>query len=317
MMTIQQIFDLGLKMGINTDPRGESGIKEYLDSVKKGHDDLKDKDKKYFDKIKLDNPYDDSRIHVGEGRTEVKRLMAGIDIDEGEVLLASQLSERDKNIDLVISHHPVGKGLADLHGVMDMQVEVFVQAGVPVHMAEKIMEERIKEVSRGVHPINHYQLIDMARLLKVNLMNTHTITDNLVGDYLTKFIAERKPRLIGDLIDVLLEIPEYQEAKMRGAGPAIFNGSPKNRVGKYLIEMTGGTSPGDKVYTQLSNFGISTTIGMHMKDSARELAGENNMNVLIAGHMASDSLGMNLFLDEIEKQGVEVVPCGGLIRVKR
>jgi hypothetical protein len=26
---------------------------------------------------------------------------------------------------------------------------------------------------------------------------------------------------------------------------------------------------------------------------------------------------MNLFLDEVEKQGVEIIPCSGLIRVKR
>jgi hypothetical protein len=54
-----------------------------------------------------------------------------------------------------------------------------------------------------------------------------------------------------------------------------------------------------------------------MKDTAREVANENRMNVVIAGHIASDSLGMNLFLDELEKKGVEIIPCGGLIRVNR
>ena len=42
-----------------------------------------------------------------------------------------------------------------------------------------------------------------------------------------------------------------------------------------------------------------------------------HMNIVIAGHMASDSLGMNLWLDELEKRGIEIVPCGGLIRVSR
>jgi len=81
--------------------------------------------------------------------------------------------------------------------------------------------------------------------------------------------------------------------------------------------MTGGTEPGSKVYKELSNYGISTIIGMHMKDAARDIANEHHMNVVIAGHMASDSLGMNLFLDELEKKGVEIVPCSGLIRVNR
>jgi hypothetical protein len=33
--------------------------------------------------------------------------------------------------------------------------------------------------------------------------------------------------------------------------------------------------------------------------------------------MASDSLGVNLFLDELEKKGIEIVPISGLTRVKR
>jgi len=33
--------------------------------------------------------------------------------------------------------------------------------------------------------------------------------------------------------------------------------------------------------------------------------------------MAADSIGANLYLDELEKKGIEVVPCSGLIRVKR
>ena len=317
MLTVQQVFDLGLKVGISADLRGSKGVKEYLERAKKEYEDLKPKDKKYFDKQKLINPYSDSRVHVDDGKTKVKRVMAGIDIDEGEILLASQLGERGKKIDLVISHHPVGKGLAELHTVMDLIIDMYVKAGVPVHVAEKLMESRIKEVGRGVHPINHYQLIDMAKLLKVNIINTHTITDNLVNQYLEKYFAKKKVRTLGEMVEAFLEIPEYDEAKKRGAGPSIFSGSPHNQVGKYLVEMTGGTSPSDKVYKELSRHGISTVVGMHMGDKSRKNADEHHMNVVIAGHMASDSLGMNLYLDELEKKGIEVVPAGGLIRVSR
>ena len=81
--------------------------------------------------------------------------------------------------------------------------------------------------------------------------------------------------------------------------------------------MTGGTNPSDEVYKQLSRYGVSTIVGMHMKDTGREQADKFYMNVVIAGHIASDSLGMNLFLDELERQGIEIVPCSGLIRVSR
>ncbi len=316
-MQVKQIFELGMKLGIAADPRGQKGIKNYLAQIAKDFDNARPKDKMYLDKERLENPYADSRIHIDDGQTEVRRVLTGIDIGDGEILLASQLSERGKKVDLVIAHHPLGRGLAGLHDVMDMTVDEYEKLGVPVHVAEKIMEERIKEVSRSVHPSNHYRLIDMARLLKVNLINTHTITDNLVNKFLHDLISKRKPQTIGDLVDVLLEIPEYQEAKRRGAGPSLFAGNPKHRVGKWLLEMTGGTNPSDKVYKELSNYGISTIVGMHMKDTARDLASELHMNVVIAGHIASDSLGMNLFLDELEKKGIDIVPCGGLIRVSR
>ena len=317
MNTVKQIFDLGLKMGIQADPRGSKGVKEYLSSVKKEFDNCKKKDKKYFDKERLVNPYSDSRIHTDDGRSNVKRILAGIDIDDGEIMLASQLGERDKKIDLVISHHPVGKSYADLHSVMDMQVDIFINAGVPVHVAEKIMEKRIGDVERGVHPQNHYQIIDMAKLLKINLINTHTLTDNLVRKYLDDFISKRKPKLVGDLMEILLEIPEYEEAKNRGAGPILFAGSEKHRLGRFMVDMTGGTSPSDDIYQQLSRYGVSTVVGMHMKDTTRKKADKGHMNSVICGHIASDSLGMNLYLDEIEKKGVEVVAAGGLIRVNR
>ncbi|MFA4830720.1 MAG: NGG1p interacting factor NIF3 [Patescibacteria group bacterium] len=317
MLTINQIFDLAIKMAVKADPRGEKGIKEYLNAVGKEYEDAKPKDKRFFDSEKLTNPYADSRVHLDDGKTAVKRVLVGIDIDGAEIILASQLNERGKKIDLVMAHHPLGRGLADLHSVMDMQVEIFLKAGVPVHVAEKVMAERIKEVGRGLHPINHSKIIDLARLLGINLLNVHTPTDNLVYKYLNDFLIKKKVRIIRDVIDALLELPEYEAAARLGAGPKIFSGDPGHKVGRYILEMTGGTNPSEKVYKELSRYGISTTVGMHMKEPARELASKHHMNVVIAGHMASDSLGMNLFLDELEKRGVEIVPCGGLIRVSR
>lgn len=317
MMTVKQIFEIGLELGQKADPRGSKGSKDYLEMIKKDYEDLSPEEKKYFDVDHLVNPYPDSRIHVDNGDKKIQRVLAGIDIGPAEILLATQLNERGEKIDLVISHHPVGRALADLHAVMDMFVDIYDSLGVPVHVAEKIMGERIKEVGRSVHPINHYQLIDMAKLLKVNLINTHTITDNLVQKYLTEYINKKSPKKIKDLMAMLLEIPEYQEGKKRGAGPKIFSGNPNNRVGKFVVEMTGGTNPSQEIYKELSTVGISTIVGMHIKDDAMLKANEKNMNVVVAGHISSDSLGMNLFLDELEKKGIEVVPCGGLIRISR
>ncbi len=316
-MNVAQIFDLGIKLGSAADPRGQKGVEKYVKMIKKEYEDLKDKDKKYVDPSKLVNPYPDSCIHVDDGRKEVKRILAGIDIDEGEVLLASQLNERGKKIDLVVSHHPVGNALANLHEVMEMTSGIFESLGLPVHVAERVVEERMKEVGRGLHPVNHHRAVDIAKILGINFMSTHTITDNLVHQFIVDLIEKNKPETVGEVIELLMEIPEYQEAKRRGAGPKVVAGSSKKRIGRYVVEMTGGTNPSSQVYEEFSRIGYSTMLSMHMKEDAVKKAQEQHMNIIITGHMSSDSLGMNLFLDELEKKGIEIMACGGLIRVSR
>ena len=127
-----------------------------------------------------------------------------------------------------------------------------------------------------------------------------------------------KPEYLEDIIRILESIPEYREAIKIGAGPCLFVGSPENRCGKIaLTEITGGTEGSEKMYEKMAQAGIGTVIGMHMSERNKQEAETNNISVVIAGHISSDSLGMNLFLDELEKRGIEVIPCSGLIRIKR
>lgn len=317
MLNVKDVFELGLKMGVAADPRGKKGVDNYLARFKKEFGKLTETEQKEFDREKLSNPYLDSGVHFDDGKSAVKKVLAGIDMTEAEILLASQMNERGKPIDLVISHHPVGKGRVLLAEVMEMSVDVYESYGMPIHIAEKIHEERMKLVGRNLHGGNHYKPVDMAKLLKVNFISLHTVTDNLVDEFLRNYLAKVKPHTVGDIYDALLEIPEYQAAKKMGFGPVISAGNRKYRAGKYIIEMTGGTEPSAKVYEYLSRAGFSTTIGMHMHEDLLKSALENHLNVIMAGHMSSDSLGMNLFLDQLEKKGIEIVPCGGLIRISR
>ena len=92
----------------------------------------------------------------------------------------------------------------------------------------------------------------------------------------------------------------------------------ENYCGKVAVtELTGGTEGAKDIYQAMANAGIGTVISMHQSEEHREEAQKAHVNVVIAGHLSSDSLGMNLFLDELEKKGVEVVACSGLIRVSR
>ena len=81
--------------------------------------------------------------------------------------------------------------------------------------------------------------------------------------------------------------------------------------------MTGGAGGPKEYYRLLVEAGVSTVVCMHAGKDTLDEAREHHLNVIIAGHMASDSIGVNLFLDEVEARGVAVTPISGLIRVRR
>jgi hypothetical protein len=100
---------------------------------------LSSKEKKEFDIERLTNPFSDTR-YFGDPDRPIKRIMAGIDIDVAELLLAKEIG-KDKKIDLVLGHHPLGVGLAGLHEVMELQVELLAKYGVPINIAESFTSE--------------------------------------------------------------------------------------------------------------------------------------------------------------------------------
>jgi len=313
-MRVKDIYNLSIMMGIDTDFRGKEGIDKFLKRKKEKYERLSEEEKQYFDKEALVNPYLDSRIYNIAQDKEVRKVLVGIDIGPAELLMAEKIG----GVDLIIAHHPTGKGLASLAEVMDLQCDVMNFYGVPINVAEGLMKPRISEVARGVNGLNHQRTVDAAKIMKMNLMNSHTPCDNLAANFLRHLVEKGKYERLGDLISILKKIPEYQKACEIGVGPKIFVGDKENRCGKIaLTEITGGAEGSPKLYEKLVDAGVGTVIGMHISEEHKKEAEKANLNIVIAGHMSSDSLGVNLFLDELEKKNIEIVPCSGLIRVKR
>ena len=299
---------------MEADFRGKDGVQNFLDDKKKRFEKLSEQQKEDFDKDALENPYLDSGVYNISDDKDIKKVLVGIDISPAEILIAKELGD----IDLVIAHHPIGKGLAQLADVMDLQCDVLSYYGVPINISEGLMKERISEVARGVNASNHQRTVDAAKLMKVNLMNSHTPADNSAAKFLRGVIEDKKIDRISDLISILKEIPEYKEAMKIGVGPKIFVGLPENHCGKIaLSEITGGTEGSPKLYEKMAQAGIGTVVGMHISEEHKKEAELAHINIVIAGHISSDSLGMNLLMDELEKQGIEIVPCSGFTRVSR
>jgi putative NIF3 family GTP cyclohydrolase 1 type 2 len=313
-----QIYELAVSMGIKADPRQKRDIDKLLKKEKEAFERLDDSEKADYDRERLTNPYTDTRVLYGDPDTEVKSILAGVDMEAQEMLLADRLREKGTRVDAVMAHHPEGKSLAALAEVMGVQADIWHMAGVPINIGEAILEGRQNEVMRSVLPLNHQRSVQTAELLDIPLLCVHTPCDNLVNGFLQKRFNRKGEKLtLAEVVEHLKAVPEYAEAARNNAGPRIVVGTEKRRAGRILVDMTGGTGGPSESLEKLSAAGVGTLVGMHMSEKNRKEAEKHKVNVVIAGHDSSDSVGMNLFLDELQKKGIDVIGCSGFIRVSR
>jgi putative NIF3 family GTP cyclohydrolase 1 type 2 len=237
----------------------------------------------------------------------VKKVMFGVDIDTADLLLAQQL-----DVDLVIGHHPVtDEPRAEGYKVMKRQIELMTRAGVPINRAQKALRERMEVVDRSSHPRNYTKTGQAARLLGMPLMNLHLpldiISENTVQAHLDERL-EAKAKLT-DVMEALAELPEYDEP----AGPRIRCGSPEDYAGRVTVRMAQGTNGGARVMKAYFEAGVGTLVLMHIPEEALEAVKEQGIgNIVIAGHMRSDSVGINKFIGALEERGLEVIRMGGV-----
>ena len=288
-MKLKHLYNQIVKFGKDRDPRGRGGVKSF----------------------------EDTAVLYGGLNTDIKKIMVGIDIDAGELLLADRIRNSD-GLDLVISHHPQGAAYAHFYQVMQLQVNMLAGAGIDKKVAQELINERMFEVEKRVISQNHTRSSDVARLLDLPFMCVHTPADNHVSHFLTKLFDKEKPKRLEDVLDILNAIPEYKYAARDFAGPRIILGNPRRPVGKIFMEMTGGTEGHKDVYDKMRKAGIRTLVSMHLSEEHFKKVKDANLNVVIAGHISSDTLGLNLILDRVEKEEkLEIISCSGFRRIRR
>lgn len=265
-----------------------------------------------LDLVGLDFMPEDSGIVYDNGK-EVKRILAGIDMDPTMLMLAKQLG-----FDCVAQHHPKGiinAHTGDLFG-RDHQKKL-IECGLPVNQAQKLAYANQTKRAQRMHSANRTQMRDVAMLLDISDVAFHTPADMLAERYTQKrmdALMERNPLCtVQDVIDELMTIREYQEA-LEGQQPEVWVGSKNSYAGKIYVEMYGVGAPSLEEYMACADAGIGTFVTMHATPEVIEgLKKHNKCNLIVAGHMASDSLGFNQILDAWEAQGVEIVRVSGIV----
>ena len=288
-MKLSHLYHQAVKLGAQQDPRKNTHIDSYADTA----------------------------ILYGAPDTQVNRILLGIDIEIGELLLADRIRQ-EQGLDLVIAHHPEGSALASLYEVMQLQVDLLIKVGINKAVAKEFVEERKREVERKLLAQNHMRTVDAARLLDLPFMCVHTPADNHASGFIQRLLNRKKPKKVQDIVGILMDIPEYKLAAKELAGPRIILGNPKRPVGKIFVEMTGGTEGSKYVFDKLYKRGIRTLVSMHLSEEHFKKVKDANLNVVIAGHISSDTLGLNLLLDEIEKEEkLKIIDCSGFRRIRR
>ncbi len=251
----------------------------------------------------------DSGVHV-PGKS-VRRIFATIDCDVADLLMARAL-----RCDTVITHHP--EGVASLNGwkVIARQVDQMVECGVPVARAEAAIQRRMQSVELASHVRNYLRVVQAAQLLNLFFLNVHlpcdVISRRLIAEKVTPFNQPESRATVAEVIAALQEIPEQ---KLAATEPKVRLGAPDRLAGRVAVAMAGYTNGGVDVLKAYFEAGVSTVLMMHFPEADLKEAREQKLagNLVITGHMASDSIGINVYLNELARRGLEVIRAGGII----
>lgn len=254
-------------------------------------------------------PQDCDIIVPGEG---IKKVLMGVDMETAELMLAKELG-----YDCVVTHHPKNTNV-DMLKVMDDHIKKLEALGVPRNKSQKLLAERVEELSYMRHVSNSRRSESAAKLLNMPYLSLHTpadvIGEAIVQKFLDKKFAGKPETKVQDIVDALQGIGEYKNSARK---PVIRVGSKDSYAGKIYVLMSGLTGPGPKITKEYFEAGVGTLVLMHIPEKdVKEVKEQSIGNIVVAGHMSSDSLGLNKIAEEWKKKGVETTMMSGIVSAK-
>ncbi|MCM8747649.1 hypothetical protein NET02_00655 [Thermomicrobiaceae bacterium CFH 74404] len=257
----------------------------------------------------MSRPPADSAIYVpGDS---LRRVLFGIDIGPAELLIARELG-----CDGVVAHHPAG-GSATLRfpEVLTRHVELMVEHGVPREVAREAIKPLVSRSILRSQAANYDHAPSFARLLRMPFLNIHLPLDEIGRRLMVEAIERhtsqlgREP-LVQDVIDALLTLPEFAGAPTRIMVPV---GAVDRTAGKVAVVHGAGTNGGAAVAKAYFAHGVPTVVYIHVApEEVERLRAESDGNLIVAGHIAADLVGINRYVGELEARGLEVIRASGL-----
>ncbi len=242
----------------------------------------------------------DSEIHA-KGR-RIRKVLVAIDVGVAELLLA-----RDLECDAVIAHHSAG-GTARLDGykVFLRHIDQLRETGVPESVAKEAIKSKLRVLELQHHPENYDQTPSAARKLRMPLVSIHSPCDEIgrqVIKHALKGLDENST--VKDVVSKIGQFPEFRKALTK---IEVRLGSARSKAGKIAISHAAYTNGGYDIAKTYFQNGVGTLSYIHVAEAdLTKLANEPHGNLIVLGHIASDWLGINRLLKELEKKGIESV----------
>ena len=287
MIHLNEAFELFLEMGRQCDlkPRERAVTQEYPDS---------------------------GIVFCADVSKPIRKIAATIDCTPFDIFFA-----KEQGCDLILTHHPIGKTVSGLPDTLLQQGDNMSSYGVDPNVVSGALAIAGEKLRRGLSGSNFCREEQMARLVGIDVANIHTLADNAMVRALAEKLAPVSSGTLGDVMEVLSEMYEYREAGDRGHGPFIALGEASSPIGRFaLSEFIGGQESDPLMIRALAESGVKTILCPHFSEEYFAMAEQMNLQLIYCGHLASDSIGMNVLLDALLERdpSISVMPYGGLIR---
>lgn len=244
----------------------------------------------------------DSAVHV-KG-TNIKKVFVSIDVSPFDIYFAKTLG-----CDCVLTHHPIGKSAVSFHKVFDRHMTYMLEKGVKKKLAISLVKDLKYKAYLKSHSLIYNDVISTAEILKMPLLNIHQPLDEYMRKIILFKLAKSKLKTISDLIEAIEEITEFKKALTR---VIICNGKVSNEIGNWVLVIAAGSNGGYDIARTYYENNVSTVIYLHIDYNELNKVKKDKTckNLVILGHLAGDSIGMNKICKELEKREIVVFKRG-------
>jgi hypothetical protein len=240
----------------------------------------------------------------------ISHLLLGIDVGAAELFMARQLGYH-----AVIAHHPAGYA-GPFWDVYRLHVGQMVAAGVPRDEAEAAVAVRVAGFEAAAQRENYEHVASVARLLETPFLNIHSPLDEvgrrIMQATVDEALAANPAATVADLRAALLRLPEFAAARTQ---MQVVLGDWDTPTGRVVVSHGAYTNGGYHVARAYLTHGVDTVCSIHFPlEDAQRLAAEGvRGNILVMGHIAGDSVGINPYVARLRADGLEVTTFSGVI----